>query len=251
MMRRTCLIGVVVAAGVAGAMLMPGPHSAAAQTAADVDLSKLAAVQSDLRVAATEEGALIAAITQAVDEAKSLMEDHNSRAVEIERLKPEGEELRKAFIAQNAAAEKQRMAVATHNESCPHETKDAVLVAKCNDEMGQLNAWATQIKADMERLEPSKDKYNRQVAEIQKHEHEILARLADLRRADIDQRQKLEAVRARMTELRATLASGKARCGEIEKAAEDAGKAEALAYCRAMIWNDVASERGPAAPPRD
>jgi chromosome segregation ATPase len=245
-MRRDYLIAMALAAGLAGATLVPSAQPAAAQTQAQVDLSKLAALQADLRAAVTEEADIIGTITKRVEDSKPLLEEHRSRIAQAEALKPEGEALRTALVAQSAEVEKQHAAVAAHNTECPRETKDAALLAKCNGEIGPLNAWASRLKAELGRLEPAKAKYNKEVAEIQQRDREIMERLAELRAADAEQRQKLEAVRARLADLGAALANAKTRCREVESAPEDASNAEALNQCRALARGDAAGDASQA-----
>jgi chromosome segregation ATPase len=245
-MRRNHLIAIALTAGLAGAALAAGARPSAAQTASQVDLSKLAALRADLRIAVREEADIIAAITEGVEDAKPLLEEHRSRIAQSEALKPEGEALRTALISQHSDAEKQHAAVAAHNAECPHETKDAALLAKCNGEIGHLNAWAGRLKAESERLEPAKAKYNKEVAEIQQRDREIVARLTELRTADAEQRQKLEAVRARLADFGAALANARTRCREIESAPENLGNAEALTQCRALARGDAAGDEHPA-----
>ncbi len=189
------LIALSLAAGMACGTLALSARDAAAQSAEGVDVSRLASLQAELQTGSAEETAVAGAIAKAVEDRKPLIEQHKSNVERTKALRPEGEALRAALSAEISEAEKQRAAAAQHNASCPRETKDAALVAKCNGETERLNAWADRLKAEIDRLEPAKAKYNEEVAEIQKRDHQIVAQLTELQAADSDARTRLEAVR--------------------------------------------------------
>jgi chromosome segregation ATPase len=243
------LIALSLAAGMACGTLALSVRLAAAQSAEEVDLSKLATLQADLQTAAAEETAIAAAIGKAVEDSKLLIEQHKSNIERTKVLEPEGEALRAALSAESSEAEKQQAAAAQHNAACPRETKDAALVAKCNGEIEPLNAWAGRIKAEIDRLEPAKAKYNEELEGIQKRDQQIIAQLNALRAADSAARTQLEVVRGKVEQLRTALAAGKQRCSELEQAAADAANAEVLRYCRTMILGNAATAQMPPANP--
>lgn len=248
------LIALSLTAAMTCGTLALSPRHAAAQSAEEVDLSKLASLQTDLQAATAEATAVAAAITKALETAKPLLEQHKANIERTKALEPEGEALRAALRAEAAEAEKQRAAAAQHDAACPRQTKDADLVAKCNGEIENLNAWAARIAAEIARLEPSKIKYNTGLAEIRERDQQIVAQLNALRTTDAADRAQLEEKRARIKELRAVLAAGKKRCRELEQAAQkpaqtptsDPASADALGYCHAMALANAASAQPPA-----
>jgi chromosome segregation ATPase len=257
-MQMNRLIALSLAAATACGTLALSPRQAAAQSTEAVDLSKLAALQADLQTETVETTALAAAITKALDDAKPLLEQHKANIEQTKALEPEGEALKAALSAEAAEAEKQRAAAAQHDAACPRQTKDAALVAKCNGEIEHLNAWAAQITAEIARLEPSKIRYNGELEDIRKRDQQVIGQLNALRTADAADRTRLEEKRARVKELRASLAAGKKRCRELEQAAQksartstpDPASAEALGYCRALaLANAAATPPTAVAPP--
>jgi chromosome segregation ATPase len=112
-----------------------------------------------------------------------------------------------------------------------------------------LNARAGRIKAEIDRLEPAKAKYNDELEEIRKRDQQIIAQLNALRASDSAARRQLEVVRGKVEQLRTALAAGKQRCSELERAAADAANAEALRYCRIMILGNAATAQMPSTNP--
>jgi chromosome segregation ATPase len=216
-------------------------HPTAAQTLPAAP--KLQSLQADLQGAKDQEAGIVALISQGVEASKMLLTQHAALADQAKALQPEGETLRKELEAANSDAEKQRAAAAKHNAQCPHETTEAALVAKCNEAMNHLNAWASKVKAELSRLATAKEDYTKKLTEIAEHDKKILAELADLRTKDTAQRKQLAELHDHVVTLLSDVATARAQCQALEKAPADPVNAEALEACRA------AKEQSPAAVP--
>lgn len=226
-----CAMTCMVVGAVTGAVTCP----AAAQTS--LALPKLESLQADLLAAKGEEAAIVTLISKGVEASKALLAQHAAFADQAKTLQPEGETLRTQLEAANADAEKQRDAVAKHNAQCPHETTDAAMVAKCNDAMTHLNAWASRTKAELTRLAAAKEQYNKKLAEIGEHDRQIVDELADLRAKDTARRKQLAEVHDHVVALLAEVTTARAQCKALEKAPADPANAEALQACRAAKEN--------------
>jgi archaellum component FlaC len=111
--------------------------------------------------------------------------------------------------------------------------------------MERLNAWASRIRVEMKKLDASKIKYNIDLEDIRKRDHDILAQLDTIRTADANQRKQIETLRDRIKELHAELSMRKARCRDIQKATTNPANEKALHYCNAIVRADPSSATEP------
>lgn len=223
------------------------PATPATAQSAEEGIAKLPSLRADLAAAQRDEADTLATIEKAVAASRALLDQHQSLVEEARNLGLEGEALQRDLDTQAATAAKQREAAAQHNTQCPHETHDATLAAKCNEDMTRLNTWANRIKTETDRLETAKEQHNKKVADIEAKDRQLLAQLTQLQTSDAAERERLATLRAHLTSLRTALAGARAHCATLGKTGAATPDSDVAQACRMAFPDEPASERPPAA----
>jgi cell division protein ZapA (FtsZ GTPase activity inhibitor) len=220
---------VMLLAGAALAMICASAMAQSAGPLGDGQLQAIAGMFAELHAEKGEEAKHTQLIAQADELAAPKIKEMKIYGDQQPAFKAAYTALDKETEVNEAEGDKHRAALNAHKAGCPAHTTSQAVVARCNGEVGPLNAWA-------DRVNHKREDIHRRAAELDKKRDSIVARLnvlkgeleqlADQKRASTQRleqaRNRIAALTSRLSAMCTSIPTGssieeiKLKCGNVD-----------------------------------